>query len=104
MMLLNVVAHNAAQAKEIAVYLLENKFITQASIGEKEMYELNENHELQGAKQFIIKGISKALLFDTINKKIRDKYSKQMPTLFAEPLIYIDSEQNKEFLDRIVKV
>lgn len=104
MMLLNVVAHSAAQAKEIAVYLLDQKFIIQASIGEKEVYELNKNHELQGSKQYVIKGISKALLFDTINKKLREKYPQLMPTVFAEPLIYIDSEQNKEFLERIVKV
>ena len=104
MMLLNVVACSSTQAKEIATYLLDHKFITQASIGEKEMYELNENHELQGSKQFVIKGISKALLFDRINKKLRSKYPKQMPTIFAEPLIYIDSEQNDKFLEGIVKV
>lgn len=103
-MLLNVVAHSAAQAKEIAVYLLDQKFIIQASIGEKEVYELNKNHELEGSKQYVIKGISKALLFDTINKNLRSKYSEQMPTLFAEPLIYIDSEQNEKFLEGIVKV
>lgn len=103
-MLLNVVAHSAAQAKEIAVYLLDQKFIIQASIGEKEVYELNENHELEGSKQYVIKGISKALLFDTINKNLRSTYSEQMPTLFAEPLIYIDSEQNEKFLEGIVKV
>ncbi|GGG05879.1 hypothetical protein GCM10011344_02920 [Dokdonia pacifica] len=104
MMLLNVVAHSAAQAREITIYLLENKFVAQASIGEKELYELNSDHELQGSKQYVIKGISKALLFDTINKKLRKKYQKRMPTLFAEPLIYMDFEQNKEFLERIVKV
>jgi len=103
-MLLNVVAHSTTQAKEIAVYLLDHKFITQASIGEKEVYELNENHKLQGSKQYVIKGISKALLFDTINKKLREKYSDQMPIVFAEPLIYIDSEQNEKFLEGIVKV
>jgi len=66
--------------------------------------ELNKQHELACSKKFVIKGISKALLFDTINKKLRKKYPNQMPTVFAEPLIYIDSEQNETFLERIVKV
>ena len=48
-MLLNVVAHNAAQAREITICLLENMFVVQASIGEKELYELNNNYELQGS-------------------------------------------------------
>lgn len=104
MMLLNVVANSAAQAREIAIYLLDNKFIAQASIGEKELYELNEDTVLMGSKRYVIKGISKALLFETINKKLRKRYSDRMPTLFAEPLIYMDSEQNEQFLERIVKV
>ncbi|WP_299683668.1 hypothetical protein [uncultured Dokdonia sp.] len=104
MMLLNVVSHSAEQAREIAIYLLDRKLIAQATIGEKKLYELNEQHELEGSKKFVIKGISKALLFDTINKKIRKKYPELMPTVFAEPLIYIDSEQNETFLERIVKV
>lgn len=104
MMLLNVVAHSTVQAKEITMYLLDQKYIVQATMGKKEMYELNENGELQGSEKVVIRGISKALLFDTINKKLREKYPQYMPTVFAEPLIYIDSEQNKEFLERIVKV
>ncbi len=103
-MLLNVVSYSAKQAREIVIYLLDNKFIAQATIGERELYELNEQHELEGSKKFVIKGISKALLFDTINKKLRKKYPNQMPTVLAEPLIYIDSEQNEMFLERIVKV
>lgn len=35
MMLLNVVSYSAEQAREIIVYLLDNKFISQATIGRR---------------------------------------------------------------------
>lgn len=104
MMLLNVMTTTASQAREIALDLLENKLIAQATIGEKEVFEANDQHELMSSQRFVVKGISKALLFDKINKLLRNKYKESMPTLFAEPLIYIDSEQNESFLERIVKV
>ncbi len=104
MMLLNVMTTSSSQAKEIALYLLENKLIAQATIGEKEVFEADNNHQLKSSQRYVVKGISKALLFDTINKRLRTKYPTAMPTLFAEPLIYIDPEQNEHFLERIVKV
>lgn len=103
-MLLNVMTNTSSQAREIALDLLENKLIAQATIGEKEVFEVNNNHKLKSTQRFVVKGISKALLFDTINKRLRSKYPQAMPTLFAEPLIYIDPEQNENFLERIVKV
>lgn len=103
-MLLNVMTESSQQAREVALDLLENKLIAQATIGEKEVFEVNHDHQLESSQRFVVKGISKALLFDTINKRLRAAYPSAMPTLFAEPLIYIDPEQNENFLDRIVKV
>jgi len=97
MVLIHIITDEKAQAIEIIDLLLERKLLFNAMLSRKKVYEKNKTTgELCAKVQILIIGKTKALLFNKINRLIISIYSKQMPSLYCLPIVYIDPERGEK--------
>lgn len=93
MILAHIITKNKEQAVEIIEVLLERKLMLHAAVSEKTVYEKGEsNCRLKSTKQTLIIGKTKALLFNDINQILKTYFPKNMPMLYAVPIVYMDEE------------
>lgn len=105
MILVHIIVKTKKQAREIAELLLAENLIYSASLTTKKVFRKSSiKCEVNFEKQTIIDGKTKALLFSTINKKLRANYTENMPLLYAVPIIYMDEEQIQALRDQTAKV
>jgi uncharacterized protein involved in tolerance to divalent cations len=93
MILAHIIAKNKKQALQIVALLLEKELLLHAAISKKTVYQFDhkENRILQ-KKQTLIIGKTKALLFEDINKQLKSHFLKNMPMLYAVPIVYMDED------------
>lgn len=103
-MTLQVVSQDKNLLEDIAISLLEQRLIANAMISDPLTFMVLENNNLISTSQYVLKGISKSLLFSRINKWLRATYKDKMPLLYCEPIIMIDSVQTEEILAKIVAI
>lgn len=105
MMTLQLVSEDESLLLEIAEYLLEQSLIANAMISETGTYKmLDKNNTIITSNHYILKGISKSLLFSHINTLLREKYKDRMPLLYSEPIILIDPIQTEIIVKQLAKV
>lgn len=93
MILAHIITNNKKQALQIVGLLLEKKLLLHAAISKKTVYRFNKKRNfLQSQKQTLIIGKTKALLFSTINRELKDHFKKNMPMLYAVPIVYMDED------------
>ncbi|MGB3143691.1 MAG: divalent cation tolerance protein CutA [Maribacter sp.] len=105
MILVHIAIRKKKDAKVIAKLLLAQNLIFSASIATKKIFEKNPTtDEIENRRETIITGKTKALLFNTINELLRNKYPDNMPMVYAVPIIYMDSEQTQLLRNQTAKV
>lgn len=93
MILAHIISKNKAQALKIMSILLEKKLLLHGALSKKTVYRYNEGQlRMEKEKHTLIIGKTKALLFPTINKELKDHFSENMPMLYAIPIVYMDEE------------
>lgn len=93
MILAHIISKNKKQALKIIAILLEKKLLLHAAISKKTVYQYNKDQlRVEKQKHTLIIGKTKALLFNTINKELKDHFSENMPMLYAAPIVYMDEE------------
>ena len=60
-----------------------------------------DDDEIIEENQYMILAKTKALLFTTIDKLLREKYNKQLPTIFSVPIIHMDWDQVQDLVEKI---
>lgn len=96
---------NKKQAKEITKLLLEQNLLFTANISTTKVFRKSRATGLiEKHKQTVIEGKTKSLLFAAINTLLRKNYSKNMPMLYAVPIVYMDEEKTKPLRDQTAKV
>jgi hypothetical protein len=105
MMTLQVISPKKELIHEIADYLLSENLIAYAIISNDiSLKKRSHNGTIESSNQYILKGISKSLLFSTINTNLRTKYGDHMPLLYSEPIILIDPKQTEFIIKNLAKV
>lgn len=105
MILLHAITGDSAQAIEIADFLVKEKLLLNPIIQEQSMgRRKTENGGFESMPQVLLMGKTKALLFYTIDKKLRKKYPDKMPILYSLPIVYMDWEQANELIEETTKV
>ncbi|WP_299443305.1 hypothetical protein [uncultured Aquimarina sp.] len=105
MILIHIITDNEDRAIEIADFLNKEKLILNSMILEKvSIRERLKNGTSQSTDRILIMGKTKALLFNTIDKKLREKYSGNMPILYSLPIINMDWEQADELIKETIPV
>ena len=104
MMTLQIVSKQKELLDEIATFLLHEQLIANAMISENVIYKERNNGRIETTEQFLLKSITKSLLFSRINKKLRERYKERTPLIYSEPIILIDPIQTEQIIARLVKV
>ena len=103
-MTLQILSKDKKLVDEIAHYLLKEKLIANVIITKNKTFlELDANGEVVMSESYSLKGISKSLLFNTINEKIRLKYKENAPLIYSEPIILIDTKQTEDLIAHLQK-
>ncbi|MDH7448334.1 hypothetical protein [Aquimarina sp. 2201CG14-23] len=105
MILIHIIADTEDKAIEIADFLNKEKLILNSMILENVIIRKRlENGTAQSTNQTLIMGKTKALLFNTIDKKLREKFVDAMPILYSIPIINMDWEQADELIKETIPV
>ncbi|WP_299227675.1 hypothetical protein [uncultured Psychroserpens sp.] len=105
MVQLHIISKNIDQANEITTMLHEkdlvmNEYILKEVIGRYP----NEKGHLSNSHDVLIVATTKALLFNPINKLLREKYRSDMPIIYAVPIVYMDEQQTEDLKNGTAKV
>ncbi|MFT7072885.1 hypothetical protein [Patiriisocius sp. Uisw_017] len=101
MMALHAHADNEAILVTMAEFLLMNKLVSRPSITSATKISFNEDSSICISEEYIFKSISKSVLFNKINKKLRERFKENMPLLYSELLILIDPLQQDEIISSL---
>lgn len=105
MIQLHIITKDIEQANEITSLLYTeklvlNEYILREVVGRHP----NDHGELSSVDEVLIVATTKALLFNTINKVLKEKYKDDMPILYAVPIVYMDESQTEELKSSTAKV
>lgn len=100
MILLHIISDQEEQANEIVDFLIEENLILEAVLLEKVSVRKKEG----STNQTLIMGKTKALLFNTIDSLLREKYKEKIPVIYSLPIVNMDWEQSKSLKEDIRKV
>lgn len=104
MILLHVLSEDAEQLDNIAADLLKNRLIATANIDYGRSRFTISNGEIKKVNIHVLTAATKALLFETIDNRLRHQYSEKMPEVFSTPIIHIDWDLAKSLIEYVEKV
>lgn len=103
MILLHIGTRNEEQAYEIVDFLIDECLIFDVRILNSIDVE-SSNGKLVRSDSFLILGKTKALLFQTIDKVLQEKYKKEPPSVYSVPIVNMNWEEATKLKDHTVKV
>lgn len=105
MILVHIVTNTENQAIEIADSLIEKKLIFDAMIFEKIMIRKRvDGSSFESVKKVLAIGKTKALLFNDIDKLLREKYKDRVPDLYSLPIVNMDWQLAMELVSETTKI
>lgn len=103
MILIHIVTSEEKQAWEMVDFLEGEKLIID-SLVINTMSRIRKNLDTSTQGQYLILGKTKALLFDLIDKPLREKYKNNLPSIFSTPIVNMDWDQRIELKEKTAKV
>ncbi|MEH0158412.1 divalent cation tolerance protein CutA [Limibacter armeniacum] len=103
MIQLNVTCYQKEQANMIASFLLENKLVISVNMMEVKRFEKKDG-EVISLTAYKLIGKTKALLFDKIDKQLRELYPDNVPELYSVAIVNMDWEQTEQLVEDTEKV
>lgn len=105
MILLHVISDYEKQAIEIVDFLMEENLLLDAVILEKVLVRKKKDSGVpESVIRHMVMGKTKSLLFNTIDKMLRDKYNESSPVIYSIPIVQMDWEQSKQLANEVVRV
>ncbi len=105
MIQINIISKNIEQANEITTLLFEEKLVMNEYILKEVVGRLpNDKGSLSSVDEVLIVGTTKALLFKTIVELLELKYDKQLPIIYAVPIVYMEESQSESIRSGTAKV
>jgi len=105
MILLHIISDKEEQAIEIVDFLMKENMLLDAVMLEKVIVRENlADSKPESTTQTLIMGKTKALLFNTIDELLKEKYKENMPVIYSLPIVHMDWEQSKKLVNEVVKV
>lgn len=105
MIQLHIISDEEEQAIEIVDYLMEENLILEAVVLEKvSVRKKTSEGKPESTTKTLVMGKTKALLFNTIDQLLKDKYQEQMPIIYSMPIVHMDWEQSKELVNEVTKI
>jgi uncharacterized protein involved in tolerance to divalent cations len=102
--MLYVLSEDASQIENIAHDLLNSRLISSVNIDWNRDRYVAANGKIEKKKLNVMTAVTKALLFETIDSRLRNQYSQNMPEVFSTPIIHIDWDLAKSLIENVEKV
>jgi hypothetical protein len=103
-MALHIPYNDKSLVYEIADYYLKERLIAYVIITDNGISkELDLDNTINTSQYYYLKGLSKSLLFSTINDRLRARYASNTPLMYSEPIILMDSLQTAELVSTLIK-
>lgn len=97
MIIFNIIQDNEDLAEEMAFYLIENNYAVQTHVDVNTLISAKEK-----TKTIRLFFITKALLYDEIEKGVKQRFYHEKMLIYAEPVSHINEEFG-EILRRRIK-
>ncbi|NNC84655.1 MAG: hypothetical protein HKN75_01155 [Bacteroidia bacterium] len=105
MILIHILTKDHAQALEISDFLVSKKLTVNAVILQNALVRKRDSsNQLISENQTFVMGKTKALLFNEIDRELRDKYPSNMPVLYSVPIVNMDWDQTEKLVEQTTKV
>lgn len=105
MVLTHILTDSKEQALNCIDILLDKKLLLDATLSEKTTYFKNKtSRKLESKSNVLIIGRTKALLFQSIDQELKKNYPKNMPGLYAVPIVYMNEDQSDEIREKTAKI
>jgi uncharacterized protein involved in tolerance to divalent cations len=103
MILIHIGTTDEKQVWEI-VDFLENEKLIMDVIVLNAMSRIKKKANITLQPHYLILGKTKALLFDIIDKTVREKYKDNLPSIYSTPIVNMDWDQRIELQEKTAKV
>ena len=97
---MHIGTRNEQQAYEIVNFLIEECLMLEVRILNNIEIE-HHNSKVVKSDSYLILGKTKALLFETIDRLLREKYNKNPPSIYSVPIVNMDWEEATILKDQI---
>jgi uncharacterized protein involved in tolerance to divalent cations len=104
MILVHIITNDKEKAREITNFLVAERLILDGITTKVEKTFRTPDGDIGSEKQFLVRGKTKALLFNTIDQRLRKKYGDDLPTLYSVPIVQMDWRQSSELIEKTEKV
>ena len=94
MIVLHVVVNKEELATSVIHFLLEKQLVFTAEYSETVFFDMEpESRTIKKRIAYSIKGTTKALLFQRIQKSLEKEFKKKVKALYATPVVYMERKQ-----------
>ena len=90
MIQLHVISKKPDQIKEIAEMLINEELITGVNVIDTASIHKSDKGEIEAVSTKMLIGRTKAILFNTIERLLKDKYGDSIPAIYGMPIIGMD--------------
>lgn len=104
MIQLHIITKEPSQSKEIVGILIDKKLITGVTVMETVSSYKNDSGVIEEIPTNLIIGRTKAMLFNTIEKLLEDKYGDHMPVIYGMPIVNMDFKHAEKLKEEIRQV
>ncbi len=104
MILVHILTNDEQLGEEIADFLVEDRLVVDALVTKGVKRARDLAGKVVSENQILIRGKTKALLFDTIDKILKEKYGARLPTLYSVPIVHMDWDQSAELREQTKQV
>jgi len=77
-------------------FLIEERLITGMTVLDTQSFYKNNNDEIETFFTKLLIGRTKAILFGTIERLLREKYGSETPAIYGMPIVNMDIEHRNK--------
>ncbi len=104
MVLVHIICESKRQALNIVDVLIEERLMLDAMISDKLLFKRLKSGETESHERTLVMGTTKALLFKTIDQRIKKVFTSTPPLVYAMPIVYMNARQTQELQAETQKV
>ena len=105
MISLTIISSTSTQSNEIIQLLLKKRLVIEGTIQKNiKCFRLGIGTAVKESDATMLICTTKALLFTSIDKLLREKYKNGFPLLYSVPIIHMDWEQSRTLIEETQNV
>ena len=105
MVLIHIIAKDIDQARSASEVLIQEDLVLNVvTYKTVQVSRKNDQGQIETVDQVFLMAQTKALLFNTIDQRLRTLFGEDMPMLYSVPIVNMDWEQANYLVEHIARV